>query len=123
MPLVRLYSAEDSIEAHLLRHMLERQDIPCVITGEHLESGMGELPAFGVIDVWVLEEHFADADEVLEDFFDTLDGVDEFGNPLPGLEDDGEDAAGGDAADAPEELPRPAHDDPDNPWNRVYRKR
>ena len=123
MPLVRLYSAEDSIEAHLLRHMLERQGIPCVITGEHLESGMGELPAFGVIDVWVLDENFADADEVLEDFFDTLDGVDEFGNPLPGLEDeegdDGQDAA----PDAGEEPARPAHDDPDNPWNRVYRKR
>lgn len=116
MPMVRLYSAEDSIEAHLLRHMLEQQDIATFVTGEHLEGAVGELPAGGVIDVWVLDEQLADAQEVLEDFFDTLDDP---------YEDDLLDADGyyRDDVEDEEEPARPAHDAPDNPWNDVYGKR
>lgn len=119
MPMVRLYSADDSIEAHLLRHMLEQQGIAVFITGEHLESGAGELPLSGVVDVWVLEEHLDDAQDVLEDFFDTLDDP---------ADDDEElmDADGyylDDVEEPPEADRRPAHDDPENPWNRAYRKR
>lgn len=112
MPLVRLYSAEDTIEAHLLKHMLEQQDIACFITGEHLESAAGELPAMGLVDVWVLDIQIDDAQDVLEDFFDTLDDP-EFVN-----EDGGDDVDAG--AGDPPALP---HDSPDNPWNRVYRKK
>lgn len=117
MPMVRLYSADDSIEAHLLKHMLEQQRIAVFITGEHLESGGGELPLGGLIDVWVLEDQLADAQDVLEDFFDTLDA--------PGDDDELMDEDGYYQDDVDEEEPdeRPAHDDPDNPWNQPYRKR
>ncbi|MFZ5722438.1 MAG: DUF2007 domain-containing protein [Pseudomonadota bacterium] len=117
MPMVRLYSADDTIEAHLLKHMLEQQGIGAFITGEHLEGVAGELPLQGLVDVWVLEEHLPDAQDVLDDFFDTLDGpddelMDEDGYYLDDAEDEEEPAD-----------ERPAHDDPDNPWNRPYRKR
>lgn len=121
MPLVKLFSAEDGIEAHLLKHMLEQTRIPVFITGEFLEGGVGELPAgAGLIDVWVPDDFLADARDVLDDFLDSLDG--------PGDEDDEEllDADGyyrDDLAEDDEPAPeKRAHEDPDNPWNRVYRR-
>lgn len=117
MGMVRLYSAEDTIEAHLLRHMLEQQGMQAFITGEHLEGAVGELPAGGLIDVWVLEEHLADARDVLEDFFDTLD------EPYDDDELIGADGYYEDDIEPEEESPRPAHDDPANPWNNVYRRK
>lgn len=118
MGMVRLYSAEDSIEAHLLKHMLEQQGMQAYITGEHLEGAVGELPAGGLIDVWVLEEHLPDAQDVLDDFFETLD------DPYPEDDDEliGADGYYDDDIE-PEEDARPAHDDPENPWNGVYRKK
>lgn len=115
MPMVRLHSAEDSIEAHLLKHMLEQQGIGVFITGEHLEGVAGEMPLTGLVDVWVLEEELADAQDVLDDFFETLDA--------PGDDDELMDADGYYLDDAGEEEPdnRPAHDDPENPWNKPYR--
>ncbi len=117
MPMVRLYSAEDSIEAHLLKHMLEQQEIAVFITGEHLEGAVGEVPTSGLVDVWVLDSQLPDAQEVLEDFYDRLDDADD--DEL--MDADGyylDDAVEDDEEDAP-----PAHDDPDNPWNQPYRKR
>lgn len=121
MPMVKLFAAEDAIEAHLLKHMLEQQRIPVFITGELLEGGVGELPAGGgLVDVWVLDEHLPDAQEVLDDFLDSIDGV---------YEDDEElmDADGYYRDDLPEDEEagdrRPAHDAADNPWNGVYRQK
>lgn len=122
MPLVKLFSAEDHIEAHLLRHMLEQQRIPVFITGEYLEGAVGELPAGGgLVDVWVLDDFLADAQDVLDDFLDSLDG------PGPDDEDELLDADGYYLDDAPDEAdeppaPKPRHDSADNPWNRVYRR-
>lgn len=117
MPMVRLYSAEDAMEAHLLKHMLEQQEIGVFITGEHLEGVAGELPVSGLVDVWVVDSQLADAREVLEDFFDTLDGPDD-----ELMDEDGYYLDDADGAND-EQDPPPAHDDPDNPWNRPYRKR
>lgn len=117
--MVKLYGAEDTIEAHLLKHMLEQQQIPVFITGEHLEGAAGELPAMGLIDVWVLDQHYEDALDVLDDFFESLDG------PYDDDEEALRDEDGyylDDSVDEDEPDNRPAHDDPENPWNRVYRK-
>lgn len=121
MPMVRLHSAEDGIEAHLLKHMLEQQGIAAYITGEHLEGGAGELPLTGLVDVWVLEDDYEDALDVLDDFFESLDA------PEDGEDDDLLDEQGYYPDDAPDEddAPgeRPAHDDPANPWNDAYRRK
>jgi len=120
MPMVKLYGAEDLIEAHLIKHMLEQQEIPVFITGEHLEGAAGEVPAMGLIDVWVLEDFYEDALDVLEDFFESQDGPCEDDDDL--RDEDGYYVD--DTVEAEEEFvdDRPAHDSPDNPWNRVYRK-
>lgn len=120
MALVRLYSPEDSIEAHLLRHMLEQQGIPVFITGELLEGAVGELPMGSMIEVLVPEEHLEDASDVLEDFFDRLDGEEDEDYEDDEDEDALMDEQGYYLDDAPEEPP--AHDSPDNPWNSPYRK-
>ena len=107
-------------QAHLLKHMLEQQNIPVFITGEHLGSAAGELPAMGLIDVWVIDDFIDDAQDVLDDFLESLDG--------PGDDDDDDELIGADGYYMddiePEETPRkrPAHADPENPWNRVYRQ-
>ncbi len=118
MPMVKLFSADDTIEAHLLRHMLEQQGMQAFITGEHLESAIGELPAAGLVDVWVLEEHLEDAQDVLDDFLESLDE--------PYEDEDDDELIGPDGYyddDLEPEDDRPAHDDPENPWNGVYRKK
>jgi hypothetical protein len=88
MPMVKLYGAEDSIEAHLIKHMLEQQQIPVFISGEHLQGGAGELPAGGLVDIWVLDDCYDDALDVLEDFFESQDG------PFEDEVDDEEDLIG-----------------------------
>ena len=40
-----VYSAANNLEAHMIKGVLEQQEIPAYIQGEHLQSGMGELPA------------------------------------------------------------------------------
>ncbi len=128
MPLVRLYSADDVIEAHLLKHMLEQTGMQAFITGEHLGSGIGELPTAGLIDVWVLHDHLEAAQDVLDDFFDTLDGPPADDDPLIDAEGyyDDHDHENDGLAPANKPGPPPAHSDPtdpENPWNNVYRKK
>lgn len=43
--MIIVYSAANNLEAHMIKGVLEQQDIPAYIQGEHLQSGMGELPA------------------------------------------------------------------------------
>ena len=48
-----VFEAENSIEAHMIVHMLERNGIEAQIAGEYLQGGVGELPAQGNIRVAV----------------------------------------------------------------------
>jgi hypothetical protein len=48
-----LYECENLIEAHLLKGMLEQCDIDVVLQGESLTGGVGELPANGLLVLWV----------------------------------------------------------------------
>ena len=48
-----VFNAENSIEAHMIVDLLERSEIEADIIGEHLQGGVGELPAHGNIRVVV----------------------------------------------------------------------
>jgi hypothetical protein len=48
-----VYEAANLIDAHLVRHALEAEEIPVFLRGEQLLGGMGELPLFGVVAVCV----------------------------------------------------------------------
>lgn len=64
--LVAVYEADTSIDAHVLRGLLEQHEIPVHIVGEALEGGVGDLPAGGLIALLVPEESAADARAVVE---------------------------------------------------------
>jgi hypothetical protein len=51
--MVTIFEAENNVEAHMIVHLLERSGINAQIMGEHLQGGVGELPAHGNIRVVV----------------------------------------------------------------------
>jgi hypothetical protein len=53
-----VYDAEHSLDAHVVRNLLESESIPAFIQGEYLQGGVGELAASGFVKVSV---HDADA--------------------------------------------------------------
>ena len=60
-----VYEAANLIDAHLVRHALEAEEIPVFLRGEQLLGGMGELPLFGVIAVCVPDSAFPQAQDIV----------------------------------------------------------
>ena len=56
-----VYRAQNLVDAHLARHLLEQADIPAFVLGESLLGGAGELPLFGVLRVCVPDGHETEA--------------------------------------------------------------
>ncbi|MBL8299264.1 MAG: DUF2007 domain-containing protein [Rhodanobacteraceae bacterium] len=50
-----VYRAENIIDAHLVRNVLEGAGIPAHVAGEYLAGAMGELPVMGLLTVMVAE--------------------------------------------------------------------
>jgi hypothetical protein len=61
-----VYRAQNLVDAHLARHLLEDAGIPAFVLGESLLGGAGELPLFGVLRVCVPGGHEAEAAACLE---------------------------------------------------------
>ncbi len=61
-----VYEAAHLIDAHLVRHALEDAGIPVFLRGEALLGGIGELPAFGAVQVCVPEAAWPQAREVVQ---------------------------------------------------------
>lgn len=55
--MVKVFTAKDSIEANIVKGMLEANDIPAFIDGEYLQGAIGELSAVDFIFVSVGEEN------------------------------------------------------------------
>lgn len=60
-----VYEAANLIDAHLVRHALEAQEIPVFLKGESLLGGMGELPLFGTILVCVPDVVWPEASQIV----------------------------------------------------------
>lgn len=52
-----IYQAENLIDAHLVKGLLEQAEIPAFVLGEHLSGGIGELPVMGLVAVAVADGH------------------------------------------------------------------
>lgn len=76
------YRANNLIDAHLARHVLEDAGIPAFVFGESLLGGAGELPLLGVLRVCVPDPALADAEEALQ-AAGLRDGP---GDPIPDVE-------------------------------------
>jgi len=68
--MVVVYEAHDSIEAHLLRGLLEQAGITARILGEDLTGGIGEIPAQGLLRLVVSSEDFESARTVIASYED-----------------------------------------------------
>ncbi len=60
--------ALNSIEAHIIKGLLESEGIQSSILGEYLQGAMGELPANGLIRVVVCEEDYEQAASVIDNW-------------------------------------------------------
>src|SRR3546814_18492537 len=56
-----VYEAENVIDAHLVKNLLENVGIPAWVRGEFLTGGIGELPTQGLVAVAVPDSAEADA--------------------------------------------------------------
>ena len=65
MPMRVVYEAENVIDAHLVKGMLENDGIPAWIRGEHLTGALGELPVMGLLAVCVADAQWSDACAVI----------------------------------------------------------
>lgn len=63
-----VYEAQNSLEAHMILHMLEQAGLSARIDGEFLQGGIGEAPALGLIRVMIEESDYAEGRSIIEDW-------------------------------------------------------
>ena len=66
--MMTVYNASNSIEGYLIKNLLEQQEIPAFVLGEHLQSGVGEIPAIGLIRVSVSDSDYTRAKEIIKEW-------------------------------------------------------
>ncbi len=66
--MTKIYSAQNAIDAHIVKGMLEQQGIQARVNGEFLQGGIGELPLIDLVTVSVAEEDYEKALEVLREY-------------------------------------------------------
>ena len=66
--MMTVYNAVNSIEGYLIKNLLEQQEIPAFVLGEHLQSGVGEIPAIGLIRVSVSDSDYQRAKEIIDEW-------------------------------------------------------
>ena len=63
-----VYEAENVIDAHLVKGLLENNEIPAFVRGEYLVGAVGELPVMGLVAVLVPESQVEAAQDLLREF-------------------------------------------------------
>ena len=66
--MTKIYSAQNAIDAHIVKGMLEQRGISARVDGEYLQGGIGELPLIGLVTVSVADEDDVKALEVLREY-------------------------------------------------------
>ena len=61
-----VYQARDGLEAHMVADMLQQLGIAAQVQGDLLQGGVGELPAAGLVTVWVDNDDEGRAREMVE---------------------------------------------------------
>ena len=60
-----VYQAAHGFDAHMVKDLLEQAGIPAQVRGEFLQGALGELPAGGMVTVWVAKADVTRAREVV----------------------------------------------------------
>ncbi|MGI9292279.1 MAG: DUF2007 domain-containing protein [Gammaproteobacteria bacterium] len=66
--MIAVYEAANTVEAHMIVHLLEQSDIEAKIDGEYLQGAMGELPAAGNVKVKVSQNNAREAKEIIAEW-------------------------------------------------------
>lgn len=77
--MITIYNASNSIEAYLIKNLLEQQEIPAYVFGDYLQGGVGEIPAIGLVTVNVADADYIKA-KVVVDAWDSstpIENIDE----------------------------------------------
>ncbi len=64
--MITVYNAANSIEAHLIKNLLEQQEIPAYVFGDYLQGGVGEIQALGLVTVNVADSDYTKAKEIVD---------------------------------------------------------
>lgn len=65
-----VYLAQNSLDAHVVRGLLESRGVSAFVSGDFLQGGIGELPAFGIVEVRVADRD-AEAARAIVHAFET----------------------------------------------------
>lgn len=85
-----VYTAQNSIDAHLVKGLLANHGIDARVTGDFLQGAMGELPAFGLVEVRVSATDESRARAIIH-AFETDDGfAGDFNDSMDDGPEDGE---------------------------------
>lgn len=60
-----ILDAKDTLEANLVKGLLQQQGIAAYIRGEYLQGGIGELPPMGMVQVQVAQEDVERAEKII----------------------------------------------------------
>lgn len=63
--MIIIYHAANSLDANMIKGLLEQYEIRAFIQGEYLQGGMGELPAADLVTVSVDDENYTEAKKVI----------------------------------------------------------
>ena len=76
--MIVVYNAANSIEAHLIKNLLEQQEITAYVFGDYLQGGVGEIPAIGLVTVNVSDSDYIKAKEIVDawDSSTVIDNID-----------------------------------------------
>ncbi len=61
-----VFEASQIAEAHIIKHLLERAGLFAAIHGEHLQSGVGEIPASGLLRVMTNDADYNEAKSIIQ---------------------------------------------------------
>ena len=65
--MIVVYHASNSIEAYLIKNLLEQQEIAAYVFGDYLQGGVGEIPAIGLVTVNVSDSDYTKAKEIVDE--------------------------------------------------------
>ncbi|MFW5432790.1 MAG: DUF2007 domain-containing protein [Methylophilaceae bacterium] len=66
--MIIIYHAANSLDGNMIKSLLEQHDIHAYVLGEHLQGGVGDLPASDLVKVAVDDEHQASARSIIEEW-------------------------------------------------------
>ena len=61
-----VFDASNSLQAHLIKGVLNMHEIEAFIQGEYLQGGTGELPMTGLIKVCVADDDYIQAQTLID---------------------------------------------------------